>query len=240
MKEEIYTIPVHDGFQEPSECPFCAMVRSLEEKTIQYVLSPSYMEEDVRGMTNDLGFCQPHLQRLYKEGNALGLALMMHSHLKHQHQVIMDKTKGAHGPKKLFAKKGQDESDLEAYRRRFKKSCYVCDRVETVFDRYIDAFFMLYKRDKEFVETVFNSQGFCLDHFMRLYDRAGEALSAKDGEVFREKLLQLEDKELTRVEDELEWFTLKFDYRYADKPWKNSKDALPRSIQKINSQIPVK
>jgi len=51
MKEEIYTIPVMDGFKEDCECPFCAMKRTLENNTINYVLSPSYMEEDVRGET---------------------------------------------------------------------------------------------------------------------------------------------------------------------------------------------
>lgn len=42
---------------------------------------------------------------------------------------------------------------------------------------------------------------------------------------------------MKRVEDELEWFTLKFDYRYQDQPWKNSRDALPRTILKVNGQF---
>ena len=56
MKEEIYTIPVMDGFQSDCECPFCAMYRKLESDSIGFVLSPSYMEEDVRGLTNEKGF----------------------------------------------------------------------------------------------------------------------------------------------------------------------------------------
>ena len=39
---------------------------------------------------------------------------------------------------------------------------------------------------------------------------------------------------LKRVRDDLDWFIDKFDYRYADEPWKNSRDALPRSILKLN------
>ena len=38
---------------------------------------------------------------------------------------------------------------------------------------------------------------------------------------------------LRRVEGELEWFTLKFDYRNADKPWGNSHDAVERGINKL-------
>ena len=42
---------------------------------------------------------------------------------------------------------------------------------------------------------------------------------------------------MKRVRDDLDWFIDKFDYRYANEPWKNSKDALPRSINKTNGII---
>ena len=42
---------------------------------------------------------------------------------------------------------------------------------------------------------------------------------------------------MKRVRDDLDWFVDKFDYRYANEPWKNSKDALPRTISKTNSII---
>ena len=38
---------------------------------------------------------------------------------------------------------------------------------------------------------------------------------------------------LKRLSDELEWFTLKYDFRNADKPWGNSRDAVERSINKL-------
>ena len=72
---------------------------------------------------------------------------------------------------------------------------------------------------------------------MLIYDAAGNYLKAADLDEFRNQIAKIEDEHLTRVEDEVEWFTKKFDYRYANEPWKNSKDALPRSIQKINSQF---
>ena len=39
---------------------------------------------------------------------------------------------------------------------------------------------------------------------------------------------------MQRLADDLEWFTDKFDYRYKDAPWKNSKDAIPRAVIKTN------
>lgn len=240
MKEEIYTIPVMDGFKEDCECPFCAMKRTLEENTINYVLSPSYMEEDVRGETNAKGFCQTHMQRLYTEGNALGLALMLHSHLKAQHETIDKLLQSAAAPKKLFSKKTAEKTPLEQHRQRLSSSCYVCERVEEVFERYLTAFFMLWKRDAEFRQLVKSSKGFCLDHFMQVYEAASQHLSGEKLTEFRQLIASLETENLKRVEDDLEWFTLKFDYRYKEQPWKNAKDALPRSILKINSQFPDK
>ncbi|NLE68688.1 MAG: hypothetical protein GX611_00720, partial [Clostridiales bacterium] len=44
---------------------------------------------------------------------------------------------------------------------------------------------------------------------------------------------RLLNENLKRLEEELEWFTLKFDYRNADKPWGNSRDALERTVNKL-------
>ena len=40
---------------------------------------------------------------------------------------------------------------------------------------------------------------------------------------------------LKRVDADLDWFIDKFDYRYKNEPWKNSKDAVERTITKTNS-----
>ena len=101
MKDEIYTIPVNDGFKEPCECPFCAMQQKLENDMLDFVLSPSYMEEDVRGETNEKGFCRTHMEQLYRRDNALGVALIMQSQFDHQRKKVLNLAKGG-GP----AKKG--------------------------------------------------------------------------------------------------------------------------------------
>ena len=36
-----------------------------------------------------------------------------------------------------------------------------------------------------------------------------------------------------RMEKDIEWFTLKFDYRNQDKPWGDSKDAVERTVNKL-------
>jgi len=46
-------------------------------------------------------------------------------------------------------------------------------------------------------------------------------------------LYKKQKDDLIRVKDELDWFIKKFDYRFSNEPWKNSKTALKRSIVKI-------
>lgn len=38
---------------------------------------------------------------------------------------------------------------------------------------------------------------------------------------------------MARLFEEINWFIKKFDYRYADEPWKTSRDSLFRSIIKL-------
>ncbi len=53
------------------------------------------------------------------------------------------------------------------------------------------------------------------------------------GDTYRQFISSLREKTLETLDtnkQDIDWFTLKFDYRNADKPWKNSKDALERTV----------
>ena len=62
---------------------------------------------------------------------------------------------------------------------------------------------------------------------------ADEMLSGKEKATFLAAVRDVQKKNMERIEKELEWFTLKFDYRNQDKPWGNSRDALERAINKL-------
>ncbi|MBO5868745.1 MAG: hypothetical protein J6Q54_07555, partial [Oscillospiraceae bacterium] len=83
MKIQIDTIPVNEAYETADECPFCYLERQTEQKAIRYTAGPgaSYMEPDVRGVTDRLGFCGDHFRKLYTYGNSLGNALMMQTYL---------------------------------------------------------------------------------------------------------------------------------------------------------------
>ena len=75
-----------------------------------------------------------------------------------------------------------------------------------------------------------------MPHARALARMAGESLSAEKASAFADALNKLQQENLDRVEKELFWFTQKFDYRNADKPWGNSKDAPERAIIKLRGK----
>ena len=64
MKEKLYTIPVNDAVSANDECPICNAKRALERDAIDYAIGPgaSYMESDIREMTDKTGFCAHHFR----------------------------------------------------------------------------------------------------------------------------------------------------------------------------------
>lgn len=238
MKEKLYTIPVSDAFDSDCECPLCYMEHTLEEAAIQYVMGPSYMEDDVRTLTNELGFCSTHVEVLSKQKNTLGLALMLQTHMAKVTKDIQKLSPTVKGSTGLFKKKeASNHSDLVNYINKLNDSCYICNKVSKTFERYIDTIFMLWKSEESFKTKFQNSKGVCTKHLGLLHKAANKELNSKDYVEFSELLNTLYFENMNRVSEDLEWFIKKFDYRYQNEPWNNSKDAVPRSIIKMNNKI---
>ena len=51
--------------------------------------------------------------------------------------------------------------------------------------------------------------------------------------------IPLTRENLQRVKEDLDWLVAKYDYRNADADWRNSKDALQRSMQKVAGIYPA-
>lgn len=235
MKEKLYTIPVNDAFDTDSECPLCSMRKTLESNAIEFTMGPSYMEDDIREATSRMGFCEKHLGQLYKHQNRLGLALILKTHMDKTIKEI-EKYSGTNTKiivPSLFKKKGEN-SGVVTYLEQLEESCFVCDKIEGTFERYIATIFHLYHNEESFRQKFRNSKGFCTGHYKTLYSGAPQNLSGEELNAFTKELNQMYLENMKRVRDDVEWFINKFDYRFADEPWKNSKDALPRSMQKTN------
>lgn len=244
MKEQIYTIPVNEGFEAKDECPFCFMEREVERSALRYVAGPcaSYMEPDVRAATDKAGFCRVHMKKLYDYGNTLGAALMLQTYMAGLLEEFEAAAEKFEMPQKksIFSPK-KPQSSENAYWKRLNErvdSCFLCDKIEYNMERYFLTFFMLI-RDEAFRKKVESSKGFCLRHFSRLLEMAETHLPAGQREWFYATVFPLMEKNLVRVKEDLDWLVAKYDYRNAGKPWGNSQDALQRAMQKLEGLYPA-
>jgi hypothetical protein len=87
--------------------------------------------------------------------------------------------------------------------------------------------------ESEFKRKFSESKGFCLPHTALLLRGCAKYLSASQASAFAKSLAGIQKTSLETMCKDIEWFTLKFDYRNQDKPWGNSKDAVPRTIRKL-------
>ena len=234
MDEKLYTIPVNDAFMNPGECPVCAMRTKLENDAVEYTLGPSYMEDDIRMVTDKMGFCDKHIDALYKQKNRLGLALILSTHFARTNKEIEKlQSSGTIKAASLF-KKGP-EDPVVSFIDKLDSSCFICDRINDTFDRYVKTIFYMYKNDNAFVDLYGKCNGFCTRHYGLLLKEAPKHLNSNTLGSFVKVTNSLYLENMKRVQGDLEWFVDKFDYRYANEPWKNSKDAIPRAITKTNS-----
>jgi len=235
MREHIHTIPVIDAVRDAKVCPFCAMKRKLERDAIGFALGPSYMEDDVRMQTNRVGFCARHLDQMYAEQNRLGLALMLHTHLQ-QLNKDTDTILKAKFSAPLFGRDANGPiARLRTHINTVNNDCYICDKVDNTFLRYIDTFLYLWSKDGEEAKLINQVPGYCLPHYAMLLE-AAEKLSKSKRDRFIAEIATRQQAFMQELEADLEWFTLKFDYRNADEPWKNAKDALPRALALLGSE----
>lgn len=252
MADTIYTIPVSEAFEADSECPVCELRRRFESETVEYYAGPSLMEPDTRIQTNDTGFCSRHFGMLYRSPTKkLGLGLVLDTYIGEQISRIKKYAGGEISigdedeqkeKKGLFGKKKAPSSaqNLAKYIRKHECECAVCKKLDYTMDRYIDIIFQQYRTNDGFRENLRNSKGFCLPDTALLIETAEKKLSARQAQEFCDTVSALLVKNLQRIEGEVDWFTKKFDYRNVDADWGNSRDALPRGIQKMTGNIDIK
>jgi len=240
MKYTLDTIPVLDAYRTGCECPLCKMRIQSEDSYVDSMLGAAYMEPDCRVRTNEIGFCTRHFELMYDRRNRLGLALMTHTHMQEVIRSMEDILAGSMPKGGFLASLSRGKSGEETAPAKIRArigGCVICDDLNNALNRYAYTIAQLYFTHTEFKQLFESSKGFCLPHLALVLEMAGKTLSAEQTKTFQKKVAEIELANLKRVEGELEWFTLKFDYRNTDKPWGNSKDAVERSINKLMGAI---
>lgn len=247
MKENIATIPLMNALNAKDECPFCFLEREAEQHAISFILGSAYMEDDIREKTDATGFCRHHFKLMYDYGNRLGNALILSTHLKKLNQELGAELKSFTPGKSNLLKRmkrteaglGEAKTPLGAWIKKKASDCYVCDHFNNIYNRYLDTFFDLYRKNDEFRSLFLASKGFCLPHFGDLIEAAEDKLTDEQKKDFYPKVFALMQDNLDRVQKEVSWFVEKNDYRNKDKDWGNSADSIQRGMQKCTGGYPA-
>lgn len=236
MKEKLYTIPVTEAFQAECDCPLCQIRKKLDKDATDYMMGPSYMEGDIRMETNKVGFCKEHYAKMYKMKNRLGLALMCDTHLQEIVRHLRTEGESLKTVKKgLFSKAPKDKPKLISFLNNISDNCFICNKINQNFDRYLDTVFYLWEKEPSFRELVKNAKGFCFEHFALLMDKGRENLSADAYNALVDEILPKQADVLEALEKDVAWFIDKNDYRHKDDPWGTAKDSVERAVKMLSA-----
>ncbi len=221
--EQIYTIPVNEAFDAVNEnpalgCPFCILYKKLQNDELDIILGASMMEPDIRIKTNEQGFCHNHYSMMQRRKRMLGIGLMLESHLAEVEKKI-------DGPTLLGSKAQASISALGA----LESDCYVCSRIEKNISAMNATAVYLWESDPEFQKKFAKSPYFCLPHYRRMIDYASKKLNKRVFKGLYDVAHEIEKKQVTSLQNDVSWFCKKFDYRYDEEPWYNSKDSVQRT-----------
>ena len=225
MKPDITTIPITELFSESEGCPICRMRRMLEEQYVEYITGAAMMAPDVRIRTNRVGFCHRHFSMMDNTGPRLSNALLLQTHI--------DELRGRAFPKKLSDP--PSKAMLEAIREN-AHTCYVCDRVDHDILHLLSTVYVQFGADPDFRQRYSAQDYLCLnDYAVVMANVNKKAMNKQALAAFYEATNTLAKGYMDTLYDDVTHFTTMFDYRNAGGDYKNSKDAIERSIRFLTS-----
>ena len=161
--------------------------------------------------------------------NRLGIALMLESHLDEVKKKV-----SAKGLMPLIKGKGNTVcEDL----KKLEEDCYVCSKIEFHIDKMFECAVYLWENDTDFRKKTEDQPFFCLPHYRRFIEYAKRDLPKKDYDDFYKSVSTLENAYMDTLCEDVSWFCKKFDYRYTDEPWYNSKDSIERATAFLNGRV---
>lgn len=231
MSEKIYTIPVNEAFdgsfndKEKGDCgcPFCRLYRKLQNDEIGIILGAAMMNPETRLQTNEKGFCRDHYDLMIKKQSRLSLGLMLESHL----DSVREEMKS--GGSLISRLKKPGSGGVSEKLKKLETSCYICDRISYSFERMLVNAALLWDEDDGFKIKTEKQPYFCLPHFRMWIDAAKNSLDKKVYSDFYKAVSEVTGAYFDELRHDTSWFCKKFDYRYENESWGNSKDAIERA-----------
>lgn len=228
MRYHLDTIPVWEAFQQSAACPLCRYRIQTEALLVERALGASVMEPDTRIKANRFGFCARHQAMLYARENRLGHALLLQSHLNEiQSRVaaLFDAEEKKPRPS-LFAKKDTPQPGFDA----LQSTCMLCEQLDESMGRFLYSMLHLYQSDAAFRTLYASARGLCLKELEPVLSMARQQLKGDTLRQFLSDTKALTMQALQKNIEDIDFFTRKFDYRNADLPWGDKRDAVERAV----------
>jgi hypothetical protein len=206
MKETIYTIPIQEAFEvthDTQTCPLCLLRKQLETDSLDYVLGAAMMEPDIRQETNRLGFCANHLGKMLTAQKRLPLALVLQTRL---------------------------ETLLKNPESLREHTCFLCERTDNFFAKYISNILHMWSVHPEFRQTFEQTQGICFPHIAALSAQAKKDMGKKEYLVFSRITNRLTTQYAQSLYTSVSAFCKSFDHRFADMDLGEDKEAVERCV----------
>ena len=184
------------------------------------------MEPAIRIKTNKSGFCRTHYDLMFTRKNRLGMALTLESHLAELKKEIRDGGLGG----------GQGNKPIKRI-GNLEESCYVCERISRNFENMVDTAVYLWQTDEEFAPKLKAQPYFCLPHYRKFLQYGQRRLGKKWQPEFASQCAKVVETYFDQLQEDVSWFCKKFDYRYDQEPWYNSKDSVERAFKFLRSDL---
>ena len=156
----------------------------------------------------------------------LGMGLMLESHLDEVEKKIDGRT--------ILGNKAQTSiASLE----KLNGDCYVCSRIDKNLTAMISTAVYLFESDFDFVPKFKKVPYFCLPHYTKMMEYASKKMSKKIFRDFYDTAHGIQKNYVETLKGDVSWFCKKFDYRYDEEPWYNSKDSVQRSIKFLSGEL---
>ena len=94
----------------------------------------------------------------------------------------------------------------------------------------------LFETDMAFREKFSEAPYFCLPHYRRMLDYAQKKTSKRIFKELYDLSHKINENYIKALRGDVSWFCKKFDYRYDEEPWYNSKDSIQRSIKFLSGE----
>lgn len=217
-KLSIEHIRIYESFEKKEKCALCRCIENFEDQVLNAISTDLVMDlEFFPKFGEEYTFCDYHMSKMENMRDKLGMAIMLKKLITLEIRKMENGQANNKGTK-LFMKKSHD------------KKCFVCEKVNIkAMNSDISITLDLWKNKESFRGNFRNQEYFCFNHNKLLINAAKDKFNKKDFQIFKDEITKVQMKYCKELENDLEWFINKFDYRYANEPWHNAKDSIYRA-----------